>query len=181
MQETQKTWVRSLGQEDLLEEGMVTTPVFLQGKAHGQRSLVGCSSRSRKESDATEVTEHAHTNTSMQKRPGFSAPHAMATRVWTPSTSQEHEDSAPGHATGPQSRRTQSASSQWDGAPLPLLPASPAQDTGVGQQSFSHKHHTEQARPPRTCAEPSCGCPWREGWGGLGQGKGQSGERTIYG
>ena len=34
-------WVRSLGQEDPLEEGMATTPVFLPGESHGQRCLVG--------------------------------------------------------------------------------------------------------------------------------------------
>ena len=34
------------------------TPVFLPGKSQGQRSLVGYSSRVRKESD---TTEHAHT------------------------------------------------------------------------------------------------------------------------
>ena len=38
MQETQ---VWSLGQEDPLEEGMVTPPVFLPGEFHGQRSLAG--------------------------------------------------------------------------------------------------------------------------------------------
>ena len=38
----QETWVRSLGQEDPLENGMVT-PVFLSGESHGQRSLVDCS------------------------------------------------------------------------------------------------------------------------------------------
>ena len=32
------------------------TPVLLPGKSHGRRSLVGCSPRSRKESDTTEVT-----------------------------------------------------------------------------------------------------------------------------
>ena len=31
------------GQEDSLEMGMATTPVFLPGKSHGQRSLVGYS------------------------------------------------------------------------------------------------------------------------------------------
>ena len=36
----QETWVQSLGQEDLLEKGMVPTPVFLPGAFHGQRSLV---------------------------------------------------------------------------------------------------------------------------------------------
>ena len=38
--ETQETQVRSLGQEDPLEEGMATDPVFLPGKLYGQRSLV---------------------------------------------------------------------------------------------------------------------------------------------
>ena len=33
--------VLSLGQEELLEEGMaITTPAFLPGEFHGQRSLV---------------------------------------------------------------------------------------------------------------------------------------------
>ena len=35
MQETQKTWARSLGWEDPLEEEMAT-PVFLPGESHGQ-------------------------------------------------------------------------------------------------------------------------------------------------
>ena len=42
------------GREDPLEEGMATTPVFLPGESHGQRSLVGCSPEGRKESDTTE-------------------------------------------------------------------------------------------------------------------------------
>ena len=33
---------------------MATTPVFLPGKSHGQRSLVGCSSWSHKELGTTE-------------------------------------------------------------------------------------------------------------------------------
>ena len=37
----QETWVQSLGREDLLEKEMQPTPVFLPGKSHGQRSLVG--------------------------------------------------------------------------------------------------------------------------------------------
>ena len=36
-------WVRSLDQEDPLEEEMESTVVFLPGTSHGQRSLVGCS------------------------------------------------------------------------------------------------------------------------------------------
>ena len=37
----QETRVRSLGREDYLEKEMATTPVFLPGKFHEQRSLVG--------------------------------------------------------------------------------------------------------------------------------------------
>ena len=36
------------------------TPVFLPGKCHGRRSLVGYSPRSCKEWDTTEATEHTH-------------------------------------------------------------------------------------------------------------------------
>ena len=40
----QETWVRFLGQEDPLEKEMAThSPVFLPGKSHGQRSLMGYS------------------------------------------------------------------------------------------------------------------------------------------
>ena len=39
----QETWVQSLGREDPLEEEMVTTPVFLSGELHGQKSVVGYS------------------------------------------------------------------------------------------------------------------------------------------
>ena len=50
MQETQETWVRSLGWEDplvesmetyssILEEGMATYSSFLEGKSQGQRTL----------------------------------------------------------------------------------------------------------------------------------------------
>ena len=53
--------VQSLGQEDPLEEGMATTPVFLPGGSHGWRSLVVYSPRGRQESDTNEVTEHTHT------------------------------------------------------------------------------------------------------------------------
>ena len=39
----QDTWVQFLGLEDPLEKEMATTPVFLPGKSHGQRSLAGYS------------------------------------------------------------------------------------------------------------------------------------------
>ena len=54
MQEMQETQVRSLGQEDPLEKEMATHSSILPGKAHGHRSLVGCSPQGRKELDATD-------------------------------------------------------------------------------------------------------------------------------
>ena len=50
MQEMQ---VRSLGQEDLLEEKWQLDPVFLPVESQGQRSLVGYSLWGLKESDTT--------------------------------------------------------------------------------------------------------------------------------
>jgi len=58
MQETQKMWVQSLGQEDPLEAEKLT-PVFLPGKSHGERKLTGYSPNGQKESD---TTEHGPTN-----------------------------------------------------------------------------------------------------------------------
>ena len=49
-----ETWIQSPGWEDLLEKGMATTPVFLPGEFHEQRSLAGYSPWGRKESDTTE-------------------------------------------------------------------------------------------------------------------------------
>ena len=61
-----EAWVPSLGREDSLEKGMAThssifffliffsTPVLLPGEFHGQRSQVGHSPWSLKESDTTE-------------------------------------------------------------------------------------------------------------------------------
>ena len=45
----QETRVRSLGQEDPLEKGMLPIPVFLPGEFHGQRSLEGYNSWGHKE------------------------------------------------------------------------------------------------------------------------------------
>ena len=50
----QETWVRSLGWEDPLEEGMAIYFSILAWESHGQRSLVGYSSWGSKESDMTE-------------------------------------------------------------------------------------------------------------------------------
>ena len=44
----QETQVQSLGWEDPLERGMATHSIFLPGKSHGQRSLVGYSPWGRK-------------------------------------------------------------------------------------------------------------------------------------
>ena len=56
---TQEMQVRSLVQEDPLEEE-VGAPVFLPGESHGQRSLVGYSPKGRRESDTTEQAGRAH-------------------------------------------------------------------------------------------------------------------------
>ena len=57
MQETQ---VQSLSQEDPLEKERAHTPVFLPGKFHGQRSLVGYSPWGPKELEMTEpLSMHA--------------------------------------------------------------------------------------------------------------------------
>ena len=63
MRETQ---VRSLGQEDPLEEGMATVPVFLPGEFHGESSLAGYSPWGHKESDTTERLS-AHTLSHIQR------------------------------------------------------------------------------------------------------------------
>ena len=49
----QEIRVQSLGREDFLEKE--PTPVFLPGKSHGWRSLVGYSPWGHKESDTTEL------------------------------------------------------------------------------------------------------------------------------
>ena len=51
-----ETWVRSLGQEDPLEEGMEPTAVFLPGESHGPRSLVGYRSIESQRVGMTEAT-----------------------------------------------------------------------------------------------------------------------------
>ena len=54
MQEMQEMCVRSLGQEDPLEEEMATHSSILPGQSHGERSLVGYSPWGCKELDMTE-------------------------------------------------------------------------------------------------------------------------------
>ena len=57
--EIQESWVRSLSWEDPLEKGMATTPVFLPGDFHGQRSLVGYSPWDQKGLDTSEQLSHS--------------------------------------------------------------------------------------------------------------------------
>ena len=54
MQEPQERQVWSLGQEYPRRRKWQPTPVFLPGKSHGQRSLVGYSLWGRKETDTNE-------------------------------------------------------------------------------------------------------------------------------
>ena len=65
MQETQQARVQSLGRENPLEEEMATL-VFLPGKSHGQRSLVGYSPQGCKESD---MTQHSCSRLKLTNRP----------------------------------------------------------------------------------------------------------------
>ena len=66
MQETQETWVQFLHQEDLWSRKWQPTPVFLPGKFHEQRSLVGFSPWDHKELDMTEQLTDRHTHTHTQ-------------------------------------------------------------------------------------------------------------------
>ena len=59
MQEMQETCVPSLGQEDPWSIKWQSTPVFLPGNFHGQRTLVGYSLWRRKKSDSTERLSRA--------------------------------------------------------------------------------------------------------------------------
>ena len=59
VQETEM-WVWSMGQEDLWRRKWQSIPVFLPGKSHGQRRLVGYSPWGCKEADTTEwIRTHA--------------------------------------------------------------------------------------------------------------------------
>ena len=63
----QETWVWFLGREDSLEKDMPTTPVFLPGEWHRQRSLAGHSPWHRKKSDTLkQPSMHAHRVLPMQ-------------------------------------------------------------------------------------------------------------------
>ena len=53
VKETQEMHVQSMGWEDHLERTWHPTAVFLPGKSHGQKSLVGCSLWAHKDSDMT--------------------------------------------------------------------------------------------------------------------------------
>ena len=59
--------IQSLGLEDPWRKKRQTTPTFLPGESHGQRSLAGYSSQGHKESDMTEATAHAHVNLKSRK------------------------------------------------------------------------------------------------------------------
>ena len=77
--------IRSLGQEDPLEEGLQPTLVFLPGESDRQKSLMGYGSQGHKESDTTEAIQHAHTHPHTQAS-------LMAQRVKNPSAMQNAED-----------------------------------------------------------------------------------------
>ena len=51
-----ETWVRSLGWEDPLEEGIATHSSILAWRIHGQKSLVGYRAKGSIELDMTKAT-----------------------------------------------------------------------------------------------------------------------------
>ena len=55
-----ETWALSLGQNDSLGRELQPTPVFLPGKSHGLRILVGYSPWGLKGSDTTEGLHFTH-------------------------------------------------------------------------------------------------------------------------
>ena len=59
-------WVPFLGREDPLRRAWQPTPVFLPGESHGQRNLAGYSSWGPKESDTTEATQQALSDTTLR-------------------------------------------------------------------------------------------------------------------
>ena len=60
-----ETWVRSLGWEGPLKKGKATTPVFLPGEFHAQRSLAGYSPWGCKESDTNKRLSLSLTHTQL--------------------------------------------------------------------------------------------------------------------
>ena len=65
MQEAQETQVRSLPQEEPLEEEVAPTPVFLPGKSHRQKSLAGYSPWGAK--SQTQLSTHARASMSYRR------------------------------------------------------------------------------------------------------------------
>ena len=74
MQKMQETWVRSLGQEDPLEEGMATHSSILAQRILWTEEHDGLQSMGSQELDTTEVTEHtaAHTQVFNSRGGSFS-------------------------------------------------------------------------------------------------------------
>ena len=64
-------WVRFQSWEDPLEEDMATHSSIPIRESHGQRSLAGYSPQGHKESDMTEVTQHALEQVSRKLYPFF--------------------------------------------------------------------------------------------------------------
>ena len=58
VQETEETWVPSLGLEDPLEKGMAAHSSILAGESHGQRNLAGYSGWDCRELDMTDRLTH---------------------------------------------------------------------------------------------------------------------------
>ena len=70
----QGTWVRSLGQEDLLEKGMATHSSILAWRTLMDRGGWWSVVHGIVESDTIEATEHRHTHTHTHTHTGYNPP-----------------------------------------------------------------------------------------------------------
>ena len=91
-------WVRKI----LWKRAWLTTPVFLPGEFHGQRSLAGYSPWDHKEVDTTEQLTHTHTHTHTQD---LSVASRKGGRSPVPRTS-EMDGMQPQHAPTPHKTHT---------------------------------------------------------------------------
>ena len=80
----QETWVRSLGWEDPLEEGMATHSSILAWRIPWteERSLAGYSPWGHKESDMTEQLIHTHTHTHAHTHTGQLHAYFIQQQMW---------------------------------------------------------------------------------------------------
>ena len=110
------------------------TAGFLPGESHGRRSLVGYSPWGCKESDTTEVTEHACLQPCQEVAKALvprSPPHLRVVSFWpgilatTPEAASSTFQRVKWPACGPGPKRWDSNPAQWEEGTWPLTPSTP--------------------------------------------------------